>query len=68
MESLLRQNRKYKAFLLAFLTASIMLAFDKLTGTEWVTFCGAVYATYAVANVRTAANAIRGRDNAGGDS
>lgn len=48
---MLTSQRKYTAFWAAFLMASIMLAFNKLTGGEWVTFVSLVYGTYMAGNV-----------------
>ncbi len=51
MESKLRRDRKYKAFLIVFFIASLMLAFGKLTGDHWVYITGVVFVGYMGGNI-----------------
>jgi len=46
----LTKERKYTAFWGAFLTATVMLSVDKLTGGEWVGFVSTVYGLYMAGN------------------
>ncbi len=47
----MNHNRKYKAFVSILLIASLMLAFDRLTGGEWVTVTMAIFGLYMGGNV-----------------
>lgn len=47
----LDKQRKYTAFWAAFLTASLMLAVDKLTGAQWVEFNMYVFGLFMLGNV-----------------
>lgn len=50
-EDQLRRNRKYKAFWAAFLTSTVALFWNKLTGAQWVEFNTIVFGLYMVGNV-----------------
>jgi len=51
MESLLRRERKYKAFWGVFLFACVALFFDKLTGDHWVDTVIFIFGLYMAGNV-----------------
>lgn len=51
LRSSLREERKYTVFWVVFLAACFMLVIDKLSGDQWVTIVGAVFAAYMAGNV-----------------
>ena len=60
---MLTAERKYTAFWGAFLMASVMLAVERLTGGEWVTFVSLVYGAYITGNIGEYYNEARNVDN-----
>ena len=50
-DDLLRRNRKYKFTWAVFLTSTALLAWDKITGDQWVTAVGMITAAYMAGNV-----------------
>mgnify|MGYP001121422621 CR=1 FL=1 len=48
---LLRQNRKFRAFLLVFFVSSLFLVLQHIDGEQWVTVVGFIYLAYMGGNV-----------------
>jgi uncharacterized membrane protein YjjP (DUF1212 family) len=51
MESLLRKERKYKAFWGVFLFACVALFFERLNGDQWVDTVIFIFGLYMAGNV-----------------
>lgn len=51
MKDLIQTHRKYMAFWGVLLLSSILAAFDKLTGTEWVNVVMPVFGLFMAGNV-----------------
>ena len=51
LDQKVRRDRKYRAFWAAFLSAVILVAFDKLNGDQFVELLTYVFGLYMVGNV-----------------